>query len=526
MTGRFPGSARNSAGNNAWKGVEAHEIAATIFGFRDAKVALVDGVEPNKIGYASNYLPAVRRLSKIDDGVAIKRIVRVIREDIAYALLDMEAEALARRAVAAEPAEDLSDALKLSPRPADMDQARTEEIIQAEFPDAIDADIYRLALTLHFDPTLTKAVCGYIKAKGMTIGTACHIAAVDAGVFLDSLAEYLGQASVTQRFRTTLESIEANHKNSMDALDLLVFVQHDRVSAEYVTCYLTGWKLVEPDRLHHHTLVYENAIGPLCDDDGLVDCDGGYSYMHPLAQAICRELRWNRMEEVRKRTLAVTEEIDEANNRIFNETFSLILAGWSPVAAASRVVAQLVLGYRVIDRTHRFAFSRAGRRTGAGWTVFLQGLWRQQLYRACTVWHLIELARRYNGFEEFRGLLEGRSMPIDTEEWKQYETKLLAFKNLQFVDNQHLDEAAEAYSDIWNRIIRITEEKAEIWKSTGEYPGNHPIFDAYEYQPPEELHTRLGVITPRDYFDPDTLPSVAHFKSPYRAERMGLREDK
>ncbi|MGV9679325.1 hypothetical protein ACWDSJ_28940 [Nocardia sp. NPDC003482] len=518
MTGRQPKTERHTTGNSEWKGMDERKFAEIIYGFRDDTVSREIGTPIGQLTYKSDYYRYVQQLSELKDS-SVKRMLTVIREDIAYALLDMEADALDRRAAAAEPAEDLSDALRLSPRPADLDQARTEEIIQVEFLEATDADVYRLALTLHFDPCLTKAVCSYIKAKGMTIAVACRILAIDTALFLDSLAEYLQQPSVTRRYQGVLESIESKYKKSMDVLDLLVLTQHDRVSAEYVTCYLMGWKVVEPDMIHHHVLTYESAIDPLFDAD-LVHCDGTYTYMNPLVQTVCRNLRRHAARGVLERIQAVKEEVEDIDDRIYSQTFSLIVAGWSPVVAASRTVAELIASHHLKDiLLYESGFSKAGRRAGAEWLEFLKEAWRAELYRASGVWHVIELLRRYNEFESFRDVMHNgpnAKSKVTSEE-------LMSLPDLTFFDCDY-NEAYYLRKEISRRLRQVAEEDYEVYQSTGVRPERNPLFEALFYYEPRELDTRFGKIAILDYVDPATLPKDEYLKSSYRRERIGFQK--
>ncbi|WP_280351490.1 ATP-binding protein [Nocardia abscessus] len=98
MTGREPGTPIGSEGNNEWRDSPDKDIAYVIFGFRDEDIAgLAEAAAKPKyqkrLQYARFYRPKAAELAGLqgeNKSESVKRMIRVIREDLAHHLLVME----------------------------------------------------------------------------------------------------------------------------------------------------------------------------------------------------------------------------------------------------------------------------------------------------------------------------------------------------------------------------------------------------------------------------------------------------
>lgn len=91
MSGRAPGSPPEATGNNIWKGQNEQLLAAVILGYRNDLVTKPSFADD--YSYDHDYFPAARQMSGFGDRGkerTFRRMLQVIREDLAYALISME----------------------------------------------------------------------------------------------------------------------------------------------------------------------------------------------------------------------------------------------------------------------------------------------------------------------------------------------------------------------------------------------------------------------------------------------------
>ncbi|MBF6171294.1 ATP-binding protein [Nocardia blacklockiae] len=91
MTGRSPEKNRDAGGDSSWRGVDEHRIAEIIFGFRDPEVIEICGHPLSELQYDAHYRPAVVQVAGLQNASPStkSRMIHVVRQDVAYALLDM-----------------------------------------------------------------------------------------------------------------------------------------------------------------------------------------------------------------------------------------------------------------------------------------------------------------------------------------------------------------------------------------------------------------------------------------------------
>jgi hypothetical protein len=283
------------------------------------------------------------------------------------------------------------DPLLLSPMRLVMDEEKSKQIVREVLEEPDEIGIYRLALSLNFDPPLVCAACDYLKDEGISVDSACRILAKDTGIFLDSLARHIEQPPITRRLRQEIETLEAEHPRAIRALDFIAFLHYEHISVEYVLAYLLERQYIDLETFEHASLIFDGAVQPLIDA-GLLEQDGAFIRMNPLVHSVVRELRRDKCSEINDRL--VSYGFTDLNAT--PSAWQLMEAKWSPTSIAARWMLDYILSARLVDQLQNHGrLARAGKCAGADWILIVEALRARCVDKAGSSWFLFEAARHF-----------------------------------------------------------------------------------------------------------------------------------
>lgn len=141
MSGRAEGSARDATGNGAWKGQNERLLAAVLFGFRND--LLPQSSDLGSISYDFDYLRLACQISafKSKDDRNFRRMRAIIREDLAYILIEMKPDAAGRSLTSDLLTTGLEFLAGLQPRP-DYLQQLDDAIVATRHGGPVVWDLY------------------------------------------------------------------------------------------------------------------------------------------------------------------------------------------------------------------------------------------------------------------------------------------------------------------------------------------------------------------------------------------------
>lgn len=385
-----------------------------------------------------------------------------------------------------------SDPFLLSPSREVMDEEKAKQIVSEVLAETDEVAVYRLALSLNFDPSLTRATCDYMRTEEISIESACRILAADAGIFLDSLARHRKQASVTRRIRQVVKDLEIEHPRVIRALDFIVLLHHENIAAEYILAYLMECQYIDREKFEHAILTYMGAISPLIDA-GLLKKDGAFVRMNPLVHSIVRELRRDKWSEVKERL----DSIGFTDLSAVPSAQQLMEAKWSPTSIAARWVLDYVLVTRLHDQLqNRGQSSRSGKLAGADWMLIVEALRVRFLEKAAMAWVLfvsnLQIGRILSRLKE--GL----------DDWEDIEAE-----ELDFNDRFRFFEMSELIESATDRVLAIFRTLPEIQDGDDVLAKINPYFESCmtelratleEAFNRDEVSTQVGTLRFSDFF--------------------------
>ena len=267
------------------------------------------------------------------------------------------------------------EALVLSPAPGGMEEGAAVAELQTLLPWFNDADAYRMALTLDFDPKLISFVGANLPGDSSTAKEACRILSVDPALFFASIAPE-GNAVETIGSQTVrnIESLASEYPRSVEALKVLAFTHHENIPIEFLTSYFLGVPFVKKKDLYHARMVLDQVVGPLLER-GFLCFHHCMIRVNPLAQVIWRSHFGGDPATLSDKLLAFVS-LRPASG------LEMLADGWSPAAVAGRSVCRAVMSVRLKDRINfRASIASMGNLSGAEYSLIAGELWSRIIVR-------------------------------------------------------------------------------------------------------------------------------------------------